>query len=94
VIAVALIFVAAVVLLPIKVVIGATAATLIFGVLCLQAEARVRARAAFVDAVLFPEGEAAGDRTISGPEHPLWTFGARRGPEPPAEHSLPGRFRA
>lgn len=39
---------------------------------------------------------AERDPVIKDTNHPLWSFGARRGPEPPADlptHTATGRFR-
>jgi hypothetical protein len=85
-----LIFVLTLALFSVKVVLVLAIALLLFGLTCLYAERRLKARVRIVDWVLGFDEEP--DRVISDRSHPLWTFGARRGPEPPT-HTASGRFR-
>ncbi|HET7588572.1 MAG TPA: hypothetical protein VFK14_00080 [Solirubrobacterales bacterium] len=89
-----LIFLLALALLPLKLVIGATAAVFGLAVLSLTSRRRVLERQRAWDLALFGSlPDQPEPRAIADADHPLWSFGARRGPDLPADHTLPGRFR-
>jgi uncharacterized membrane protein len=78
-----------------KVVLVLAVTTLVVALAGLYAQHRIDDRSTFIDLALWPPFEIGEPGpVISGPDHPLYCLrGARRGPEPPAEHALQGRFR-